>query len=67
MPLPIAIAHQRKAEKKRKYVEACLAHHACFTLLRFSGDGMLETEAFIHRLADKLSTKWERPYSAVAG
>ena len=37
--------------------------------LCFSIDGMLGTEAdsFIRRLADKLSTNWERPYSAVAG
>ena len=34
-----------EAEKKRKYMEACLARHASFTPLCFSIDGMFGTEA----------------------
>ena len=63
------VLHLAEAEKKQKYVEAFLAHHACFTPLCFSIDGMLGTKAdiFIRRLAYKLSTKLKRPYSAMAG
>jgi len=58
-----------EAEKKHKYMEACLACHAGFTPLCFLVDGMFATEAdlFLHRLADCLSAKWERSYSAVIG
>ena len=66
---PQIVLRSAEAVKKQKYLEACLACYACFTPLCFSIDGMLGTEAdiFIRRWADKLSTKWERPYSAVAG
>ena len=66
---PQIVLRSAEAEKKRKYVEACLARHACFMPLCFSNDGMLGTkgDSFIRCLADKLSTKWERPYRAVAG
>ena len=65
---PEAVLHGAEVEKK-KYSEACLAHHASFTPLCFSVDGMLGTEArfFLRRLADRLSSKWERPYSLVMG
>ena len=68
MLLPFVIVHyghSAEAEKKQK----CLARHACFTPLCFSIDGILgtETDIFIRRLGDKLSTKWEKPYSAMAG
>ena len=55
-----------EAEKK-KYTTACVACCASFTPLRFSVDGMIGTEAnfFLHQLADKLSSKWEKPYSLV--
>ena len=66
---PQAVLCSAEAEKKRKYVEACLARHAGFTPLCFSIDGMLGKEAdfFLRRLADLLSAKWERPYSMVTG
>jgi len=58
-----------EAEKKHKYMEACLACHDGFTPLCFSVDGMFVTEAdfFLCHLADHLSAKWERSYSAVIG
>ena len=66
---PQAVLGSAEAEKKCKYLEACLARHAGFTPLCFSIDGMLRSEAdcFLRRLADRLSAKWERSYSAVVG
>ena len=64
---PQTMLGSAEAEKKRKYLEACLARHASFTPLCFSIDGMLGSEAdcFLRRLADRLSAKWERSYSTV--
>ena len=66
---PQAVLGSAEAEKKRKYLEACLARHAGFTHMCFSIDGILGSEAdcFLCRLADRLCTKWERSYSAVVG
>ena len=66
---PQAVLGSTEAEKKRKYLEACLARHAGLTPLCFSIDGMFGSEAdcFLHRLADRLSAKWERSYSTVVG
>ena len=74
MHLPIDLGHQKlyfivlRLEKK-KYSAACLACCASFTPLCFSVDGLLGTEAgfFLCRLADRLSSKWEMPYSLVMG
>ena len=65
---PEAVLHSTGVEKK-KYSAACLARCASFTPLCFSVDGSLGTEArfFLRRLADRLSFKWERPYSLVMG
>ena len=64
-----AVLDSAEAEKKRKYLEACLARHAGFTPLYFLIDGMLGSEAdcFFRRLTDRLCAKWERSYSAVVG
>ena len=43
--LPQAVLCSAEAEKRNMYMEACLAHHASFTLLCFSTDGMFGTEA----------------------
>ena len=66
---PHAVLCSAEAEKKRKYMQACLDRHATFTPLCVSVDGMLGSEAefFIKRLGDFLSAKWERPYSVVIG
>ena len=64
-----AVLGSAEAEKKRKYLEACLARYAGFTPLCFSINGMLgsEIDCFLRRLADRLCAKWERSYSAVLG
>ena len=65
---PEAVLHKAEVEKK-KYSAACLACRSSFTHLCFSVDGMFGTKArfFLHRLADRLSSKLERPYSLVMG
>ena len=42
---PQAVLCSAEAEKRYKYMEACLARHASFTPLCFSTDGMFGTEA----------------------
>ena len=66
---PQAVLCSAEAEKKRKYMEACLACHDSFTPLCFAIDGMFGTEAdfFLRHLAERLSIKWERSYSEVIG
>jgi len=66
---PQAVLSSAETEKKHNYTEACLVHHAGFTLLCFLVYGMFVTEAdfFLCRLADCLSAKCERSYSAVIG
>jgi len=65
---PEAVLYSVKVEKQ-KYSATCLAHRASFTPQCFSVDGILGTEArfFLRRLADRLSSKWDRPYSSVMG
>ena len=62
------LANQRKA-KKRKYLQSCLEQRRHFTPFVASTDGLLDREAsaLLKRLALKLSDKWQRPYSVVAG
>jgi len=64
-----AVLSSVEAEKKHKYMEACLAHHTGFTPLCFLVNGMFatETDLFLCCLADCFSAKWERLYSAVIG
>jgi len=66
---PSAVLCSAEAEKKRKYSQACHDHHATFTLLCASVDGVLgpETEFFVKRLNDFLAVKWESPYEVVMG
>ena len=57
-----------EADKKCKYMEACLTHYASFTPLCFSTDGMFGIEVYyFHYLDEWLSTKWERSYSEIIG
>ena len=65
---PDSVLHSAEVEKK-KYPFACVARRASFTPLCCSVDGMLGAEAnfFLRRLADRLSSKWEKPYSLVMG
>ena len=54
-------------EKRRKYSKACHEKHIAFTPLIFSVDGMMarESKIFLRRLADRLATKWDKPYSII--
>jgi len=53
---PLVVLCLAKAEKKRKYLQACHDRHATFTPLCVSVDGVLgpETEFFVKRLSDFL-------------
>jgi len=56
-----------ETEKKQKYFAAALDHHAHFTPLYFSVDGLAGSEAscFIKCLASGLSLRWEKNCSEV--
>ena len=51
---PQAVLCSAEAEKKRKYMEACLARHASFTPLCFSIDGLRQIFFFVAWLSDCL-------------
>ena len=55
---------QHCEEKKKKYGQSCAGKHISFTPLVFSVDGLIGTECdvFLKRLADRLSSKWDKPY-----
>ena len=65
--VPLQILKTAEREKKSKYQEACNSIHSSFTPLCMTVDGLLapETNFFLKRLADRLSIKWDRPYSTV--
>ena len=54
-------------ERRRKYSEACHEKPIAFTPLIFSVDGMMarESKIFLRRLADRLASKWDKPYSII--
>ena len=61
----LIIAALTSAEtEKRKYCDACTKHHATFTLLCFSVDGLVGDEAagFLKHLGRSLSVAWECHY-----
>ena len=66
-PEKVLLRHEK--EKKKKYLEPCLARRRHFTPLVFSVDGMRgqEATAASKRLAALLSVKWKRTYSEVCG
>jgi hypothetical protein len=68
-PAPAKVLETHGKEKKRKYLGPCLEQRRHFTPFVCYVDGMLGREAttFSKRLAAKLATKWQRPYSAVCG
>ena len=55
------------ADEKRKYSEACHEKYIAFTPLIFSVDGMMaiESKIFLRRLADRLASKCDKPYSII--
>ena len=64
---PLQVLKTAERDKKNKYGEACNSIHCSFTPLCMTVDGLLgsETHTFLKRMADKLSIKWDRPYSTV--
>ena len=65
----MAVLSSAEREKKRKYAHAAEARHASFTPFVLSIDGLLAREAqfVIRPFADRLSTKWGKPYGKVMG
>ena len=59
-----AVLMQCEEEKKKKYSQACAEKHISFTPLVFSVDGLIGTECqvFLKRLAERLASKWDKPY-----
>ena len=64
MPTPTSVLLTAEIEKKRKYLDASVAHIAHFTPLCFSVDGLVSPEdaCFLKRLAYCLSARWDRSY-----
>ena len=64
-----AVLTSAEKEKKRKYNEAAMARHASFSPFVVSVDGRMGREArvFLKRLAEKLTMRWQKPYSEVMG
>jgi len=64
---PDQVLFKAEVEKKCKYSAAATACHDHFTLLCFSVDSLTGSEAacFIKRLANGLSSCWDRSYSEV--
>ena len=65
---PTAVLCSAEVEKKRKYSLARQSCHASFTPLYVSVDSLLAPEArfFMRRLSDRLSLRWEQPFSVVS-
>ena len=61
---PTQVLSAAENEKKRKYLDAAVAHRAHFTPLCFLVDGVAGSEAasFLKRLGYCFSTRWERSY-----
>ena len=66
---PEKVLEEAEEAKKKKYLHHCLEQRRHFTPLVFSVDGLMgkEAQAFLRRLAQLLSRKWEQPYSQVCG
>ncbi len=64
-----AVSNQAVAEKKRKYRLVAEELRGSITPLVCSTDGVLHREyvAYQKRLAGRLATKWQKPFSAVMG
>ena len=64
-----AVLASAEREKKRKYSQAIEARHASFFPFVLSVDGLLAREArfVLKHFADRLATKWSRPYPEVMG
>ena len=61
------VLRQKEDQKKRKYLKACHAQRRHFAPFIASTDGVLarEAKAILKCIAEKLSQKWQQPYSSV--
>jgi hypothetical protein len=61
------VLRQKEDHKKRKYLKACQAQRRHFAPFIASTDGVLarEAKAILKCIAEKLSQKWQQPYSSV--
>jgi len=66
---PGAVLASAEPEKKWKYCDACIKHHATFMPLWFLVDSLVGDEAacFLKHLARSLSVTWERYYGKIIG
>ena len=64
---PIAVLASAETEKKRKYFDAYIVHHATFTLLCFLPDGLVGDEAacLLKYLVRSLHLTWEHYYGEI--
>ena len=64
-----AVLSTAEKEKKRKYTHAAQARHASFFPFVASVEGVMAREGrfTVQRFADRLSTRWSKPYSEVMG
>ena len=62
---PQNILKSAETEKKKKCLDSCLEQRRHFTPFVVSCEGLMgkEADAFVSRLAKKLSLKWSRPHS----
>ena len=66
---PEKILQKHEKEKKKKYLQACLAQRRHFAPFVVSTDGMIGKEAktLLRKLSHLLADKWEKPYHEVCG
>ena len=66
---PAAVLASAEAEKKWKYCTTSSDHHATFTSLYFSVDGLAGSEAnsFIVTFGSSLSIKWDCSFNEILG
>ena len=66
---PEKVLQKHEREKKKKYLQACLAQRQHFAPFVVSTDGMLskESKTLLKKLSSLLADKWEKPYHEVCG
>ena len=66
---PEMCLQEEERGKKRMYLEACLQQRRNVSPFVASVDGLLgvEATATLKRLASRLATKWNQPYSKMCG
>jgi len=66
---PANVLRNGEREKKKKYLQSCLAQRRSFTPFVVSTDGLIgiEGRSLLKQISRKLAAKWEQPYSVVCG